>query len=69
MIHSTCWAHILHVVSEDLRMKFDSAGNFISSMKACLVKSPERRILLLNILKEFECPTVLPPVPVLTRCR
>ena len=67
MLHSTCWAHILHLVSEELRLAMPEADKFISSMKAALTKAPGRRSTLLQILSEFEYPATLPPVPILTR--
>ena len=67
MIHSTCWAHILHLTAEELRMGMPEAERFISSMKAALTKAPARRNLLLQTLNENDRAAVLPPVPVLTR--
>ena len=67
MLHSTCWAHILHLAAEELRSNMPDADKFISSMKAALTKAPARRSLLLDVLKEQDCMPSLPPVPVLTR--
>ena len=67
MVHSTCWAHILHLTSEELRMSMPDADKFISAMKAALIKAPDRRNALFDALEEFGHPAVLPPVPVLTR--
>ncbi|CAL8110311.1 unnamed protein product [Orchesella dallaii] len=43
MIDSTCWSHILHLVSEEIRGKLRKAYLYTSSFKSVLVRAPSRR--------------------------
>lgn len=67
MIHSTCWSHILHLVSEEIRGQMKLADLYISSFKSVLVKAPSRRDELLDVFEERGHSRALPPVPVITR--
>lgn len=66
-IHSTCWAHVLHLVSDEIRLGMKETDRFISQVKASLVKASSRRQELINTLEENHCDAKLPPTPVLTR--
>lgn len=67
MIHSTCWSHVLHLVSEEIRGKMKKADAYISSIKSVLVKAPSRREELLDVMEAKGFTRTLPPVPVITR--
>lgn len=67
MIHSTCWAHILHLVAEEIRGKLKLADKFIASLKQSLVKAPARRAELLDTFERHQKSRQLPPFPVITR--
>ncbi|ODM91395.1 hypothetical protein Ocin01_15283 [Orchesella cincta] len=66
MIHSTCWSHILHLVSEEIRGKVKLADKYISSFKSVLVKAPSRREELFDALEAKGYRRKLPPTPVIT---
>ncbi|KAJ4447852.1 hypothetical protein ANN_09860 [Periplaneta americana] len=66
LLHSTCWAHVLHRCAEEIRFSPKIADGFIAPVKAALAKTPARRERLLDCLKEAGT-FVLPPVPVITR--
>ena len=66
LLHSTCWAHVLHLCAEEIRFSLKIADEFIAAVKAALAKTPARRERLLDCLKEAGT-FVLPPVPVITR--
>jgi hypothetical protein len=66
-MHSTCWSHILHLVSEELRSSMKMADKYISCVKSALIKAPARRGELLETLQAHTRPLRLPPVPVITR--
>lgn len=67
MIHSTCWSHILHLVSEEIRGQMKKADLYISAFKSVLVKAPSRRDELLDVFEDHGHSRTLPPVPVITR--
>ncbi len=67
MIHSTCWAHILHLVAEEIRGRLKLADKFIASLKQSLVKAPARRAELLDTFERHQKSRQLPPFPVITR--
>ncbi|ODM93319.1 hypothetical protein Ocin01_13363 [Orchesella cincta] len=67
MIHSTCWSHILHLVSKEIRGKMKLADKYISSFKSVLVKAPSRREELFDALEAKGYRRKLPPTPVITR--
>jgi hypothetical protein len=67
MMHSTCWSHILHLVSEEIRGKLTVADDYIACLKSALVKAPSRREELLDAFEQAGKKRVLPPVPVITR--
>ena len=67
LIHSTCWSHIIHLLSEEVRSEFKTADRYIFNVKSALIKSPGRRQELLNVLCQHGLTAKLPPVPVLTR--
>ncbi len=67
LMHSTCWSHVLHLVSEEIRAKLKKADKYISLFKSVLVKAPSRREELLDCLETNGFPRKLPPVPVITR--
>ena len=62
MIHTTCLAHALHRVAEDVRESYSDVDKFIANGKKIFVKAPLR----LQKFKE-EAPSLpLPPKPLLT---
>ncbi|KAJ4440850.1 hypothetical protein ANN_10697 [Periplaneta americana] len=54
LLHSTCWAHILHLCAEEIRFSLNIADEFIAVVKVVLAKTPARRERLLDGLKEAE---------------
>ncbi len=66
-IHSTCWAHILHLVSDEIRLSMKETDRFIAQVKSSLVKAPSRRQELFDMLEMNNFDARLPPTPVLTR--
>lgn len=66
-MHSTCWAHIIHLAAEEIRGKFKTADKYIAAMKSALSKSPSRRSEYLDVMEVHARPRKLPPKPVITR--
>lgn len=66
-IHSTCWAHILHLVSDEIRLSMKETDRFIAQVKSSLVKAASRRQELIDVLEMNQLDARLPPTPVLTR--
>jgi hypothetical protein len=67
MIHSTCWSHILHLVSEEIRGHLKTADEYIACFKSALVKASSRRDELLDTFEQAGNKRTLPPNPVITR--
>ena len=63
MLHVTCCAHGLHRLAEEIRSKFPSVNNLISTVKKIFSKAPSR----INAFKKVLPTTPLPPQPVVTR--
>lgn len=57
----------MHLCAEEIRFANSITDKFVACVKNALTKAPARRELLLECLEEVGLPTVLPPVPVLTR--
>lgn len=66
-MHSTCWAHIVHLVSDEIRQSMKVTDRFIAKLKASLIKSATRQQELLDKLEKCGFPRVLPPIPIHTR--
>ncbi|GJQ85809.1 hypothetical protein Trydic_g20365 [Trypoxylus dichotomus] len=63
MMHITCLAHALHLVSEEVRKCYPNADKLISSVMKVFVKAPARKNLFYEKLPHVP----LPPEPVTTR--
>lgn len=63
MVHVTCLAHALHRVAETVRTTSKYSNTFISNVRKIFVKAPLR----VQVYKEMNPKTPLPPEPVLTR--
>lgn len=63
MIHTTCSAHALHRIAEEIRGQFNSVDELISNMKKNFRKAPYRVALFKSIVQRIR----LPPEPILTR--
>ncbi|KAJ4440852.1 hypothetical protein ANN_10699 [Periplaneta americana] len=42
LLHSTCWAHILHLCAEEIRFSLNIADEFIAVVKVVLAKPPAK---------------------------
>jgi hypothetical protein len=63
MVHTTCVAHGIHRVAEEIRGQFDEVDNLISNVKKNFRKAPSRILLF-----KTEAPGIkLPPEPIITR--
>ncbi|KAL4089734.1 hypothetical protein QTP88_024706 [Uroleucon formosanum] len=63
MVHTTCVAHGIHRVAEEIRGQFDEVDNLISNVKKIFRKAPSRILLF-----KTEAPGIkLPPEPIITR--
>ena len=67
LIHTTCWAHVLHLVSEEIREQLPETDKLVSLMKRALIKCPARKVEFLEYMEKNEGSSSLPPIPVLTR--
>ncbi|KAL4153595.1 hypothetical protein QTP88_001428 [Uroleucon formosanum] len=63
MIHTTCSAHALHRIAEEIRGQFSTVDELISNMKKIFRKAPYRIALFKSIAQGIR----LPPEPILTR--
>ena len=63
MVHVTCLAHALHRVAETVRTNSKYCNTIISNVCKIFVKAPLR----VQVYKELNPKTPLPPEPVLTR--
>jgi len=63
VIHTTCVAHGLHRVAEEIRNQFPQVDELISNVKKVFLKAPSRTILFGNMAPNL----TLPPQTILTR--
>lgn len=63
LLHSTCMAHALQRVAEEVRANFCEVNRLVSSTKKMFVKAPQR----VQVYRDQLPDVPLPPEPVLTR--
>jgi len=62
VIHTTCVAHGLHRVAEEITNQFPQVDELISYVKKVFLKAPSRTVLFRNMAPNL----ALPPQPILT---
>ena len=64
MIHTTCLAHALHRVCDEIRCQLPQVDSLIANVKKVFPKAPSRVTTFQNVAPGIP----LPPGPILTRC-
>ena len=67
MVHSTCWAHIMHLAAEEIQASMPLANSLIVGMKQALLKCRSRELEFFASMESKGFSPKKPPEPVLTR--